>query len=103
MNTEKEEQTNNKVYVIEFEEAALRDLKKLSKQVQIQILDVIEGLAINPRPAGVEPLTQFKGLYRVRSGNYRIVYSIEDQKLIVTVAAIADRNKIYDVVERRYT
>lgn len=98
----KQEQPNNKIYTVEYDEAALRDLKKLSKQDSQKILTVIKGLAQNPRPTGVELLTKFQGLYRVRAGNYRIVYSIQDDKLIVVVAAVADRKAIYEVLERRY-
>ena len=54
-----------KKYTIEIDEAALRDLKKLPKQVQTQIMDAIKELTYNPRPVGVESLTKFIRAYFV--------------------------------------
>ncbi len=88
-------------YTIEFLDAAKRDIKSLSKKVQAQVIERIEKLAFDPRPHGMEPLTKFKGLIRIRSGNYRIVYKVEDDVLTVLVVAIGDRKEIYETVERR--
>ena len=93
----------NSTYVIEYDEAALRDLKKMPKKAQGQIIELADDLATNPRPEGVESLTQFKGLYRVRVGNYRVVYAIEDGNRVVIIAAIGDRKDIYKLLERRFS
>ncbi|GAB3225723.1 type II toxin-antitoxin system RelE family toxin [Spirosoma arcticum] len=90
-------------YAVEYDEAALRDLKKLPKKAQGQIIELADDLAKNPRPEGVESLKQFKGLYRVRVGSYRVVYSIEDGNKVVIIAAIGDRKDIYKLTERRFT
>ncbi len=63
---------------------------------------MIKSLADNPRPVGIESLTNYKGLFRIRSGNYRIVYMIDDEGMIVIVVVIGDRKLVYDLVERRY-
>jgi mRNA interferase RelE/StbE len=52
-------------------------------------------LATNPRPANCKKLKGFKGLYRIRAGDYRIIYRIEDNALIIEVIRIGDRKDIY--------
>ena len=83
-------------YDIQFTNAANKQFKKLSKVVQRQIKPVIDTLANNPRPHGyIELHGKLKGLYRVRSGDYRIIYTVSDQTLLVLVLKIGDRNDIY--------
>jgi len=89
-------------YAVMYKAAAKRDLGKLPKKVQSDITQLADNLAEEPRPEGVESLTQFKGLYRVRCGNYRLVYTIQDDNKIVIIAAIGDRKEIYELVERRH-
>ncbi len=81
-------------YSIEFKGAALRELRKLSQQAQRQIGPVIDSLADNPRPSGVVKMEDAT-TYRVRSGDYRILYTIEDAALIVLVVKIANRRDAY--------
>ena len=83
-------------YDIQFTNAANKQFKKLSKAVQRQIKPVIDTLANNPRPHGyIELHGKLKGLYRVRSGDYRIIYTVSDQTLLVLVLKIGDRSDIY--------
>jgi mRNA interferase RelE/StbE len=83
-------------YTITFAKAAARDLGKLPRAAQEQIRDRITELAKNPRPHGVESLQgKDKGLLRIRSGNYRVIYSVEDGALVVLVLRIADRKEAY--------
>ena len=56
---------------------------------------VIDGLATNPRPAGCQPLHGIRGAYRVRVGGFRILYQIEDGRLLVLVTDIGSRGQIY--------
>jgi len=66
-------------YSIEFDKSAARELAKLPRRVQLQVRDRIDALANNPRPPGVETLQgELRGLLRIRSGDYRVVYSVED-------------------------
>jgi len=58
------------------------------------IAAAIDSLADNPRPHGSEKLTDKKGL-RIRVGNYRIVYDVQDRQLIVEVLKVADRKEVY--------
>ena len=82
-------------YIVSLEPAAARQLRKLSAQVRAQVLPVIQALADDPRPSGVVKMEGPEGYYRVRSGDYRIVYSIEDEALIVLVVRIAHRREVY--------
>ncbi|MBS0655913.1 MAG: type II toxin-antitoxin system RelE/ParE family toxin [Verrucomicrobia bacterium] len=69
-------------------------LKKLPKKDVEKILDTIESLAKDPRPRWVEKLKSRPG-YRTRAGNYRIIYTIDDGKLIVCVIDVDDRKDVY--------
>jgi mRNA interferase RelE/StbE len=86
-------------WTIEYDEAALRDLKKLDRQVQREILDFIDkriGHAEDPRSFG-KPLRHSKfGLWRYRLGDYRIICQLRQSKLVVLVVAIGHRSKIYE-------
>jgi mRNA interferase RelE/StbE len=84
-------------YTVYILPSALRELKVLPHHIQRQIDARIQGLAENPRPPGVKALKgKHKGLYRIRSGDYRIVYGVRDVELLVTVVRVADRKDSYD-------
>jgi len=55
----------------------------------------MDALAINPRPKGVKKLTGLDSLYRIRTGDYRIVYQVRDDRLIVLVVRIGHRKDVY--------
>ena len=82
-------------YTVELAPAALRQLKKLEKQLQKRIAAKIDSLQGNPRPHGAEKLEGADFLYRVRVGDYRIVYQISDKALVVLVVRIGDRKDVY--------
>lgn len=86
-------------YRIEFASSAKKELAKLVKKIQPKqakrIRDAIESLKEDPRPHYVEKLTDSENLWRVRAGDYRIVYEIEDDVLLVYVVTIADRKDVY--------
>ena len=75
--------------------AALRNLATLPKADQKRVIERIDGLATDPRPAGEKALQGQHGLYRLRSGNYRIIYRIEDDRLLVLVIKIGHRRDVY--------
>lgn len=70
-----------------------KDLDRFSKKVRIKIIKKMNSLAENPRPHGSIKLTG-KNTYRLRQGNYRILYNIIDIELIVTVIKVGDRKNI---------
>jgi len=83
-------------YVVELSPTAVRQLKKLDRQIQIRVLGRIEKLASEPRPGSAAILKGADGtLLRVREGDYRIIYTIEDDKLIVLVIRIGHRSEVY--------
>jgi mRNA interferase RelE/StbE len=81
-------------YDIFFKESVWKDLRKVSKSDLKKIMARIEKLADDPRPLGSEKLTG-EELYRVRQGNYRVVYSIQDNELTVWIIKVGHRKDIY--------
>jgi len=83
-------------YVVEFAPAARRQLRKLDRPVQKRILRRVERLENQPLPKTAEKLKgAAKQLYRVREGDYRIIYMIEDDHLIILVVRIGHRSEVY--------
>lgn len=84
-------------YSIKVAQTAEKSLKKLTKKNKERIVEKIDDLAINPRPSDCKKLKGFRGehLYRIRSGDYRIIYSINDDVLVILVVQIGHRKEIY--------
>jgi mRNA interferase RelE/StbE len=82
-------------YTITILPSALRQLAELPRHEQKRINERIDRLAVDPRPPGVKKLKGESDLFRLRSGNYRIIYSIEDVRLIVLVIRIGHRRDVY--------
>ncbi len=82
-------------YRIEFVKQAAKQLKSLSTEEQQRIKIKIDALANLPRPDGVVKLAGEDNLYRIRVGNYRIIYSIQDNQLLVIVLKIGHRRDVY--------
>ncbi|MGB3495911.1 MAG: type II toxin-antitoxin system RelE/ParE family toxin [Elainellaceae cyanobacterium] len=76
--------------------AAQRQLKKLPVTVQQNVVDQIERLADNPRPANCKKLKGRDNQYRVRLGNYRIIYTVEDDVLTIRVIKVGHRRDVYE-------
>jgi mRNA interferase RelE/StbE len=85
-------------YQIEVTPVARKMLAELPRSMGAQINERILSLARNPRPPGCGALQgeRWKGYTRIRSGNYRIIYRIEDQRLVVVVVKIGNRRDVYD-------
>ncbi|MSQ93983.1 MAG: type II toxin-antitoxin system RelE/ParE family toxin [Gemmataceae bacterium] len=75
--------------------AAEKQIARLSAQVRRRIYDALDGLCENPRPRGCVKLKDAADLWRIRVGEYRVVYTIEDDKLIVLVVRVAHRKDVY--------
>ena len=83
-------------YIVEFAPAARRQLRKLNRPVQVRVLRRVEKLENQPRPKTAEMLKgTTETVYRVREGDYRIIYTIEDDRLIVLVVRIGHRSEVY--------
>lgn len=81
-------------YEIVFKRSVKKDLCKIDREQLGPILRRIESLADDPRPPGCKKL-KGEAVYRVRQGNYRIVYEIIDDRLVVIVVAVGSRGSIY--------
>jgi mRNA interferase RelE/StbE len=81
-------------YTVFIERYALKQILKLDKNVIPLIKKEIAKLAINPRPHGYKKL-KGEEAYRIRVGDYRIIYEIEDARIIVTVVSVGHRKDIY--------
>ncbi len=82
-------------YTVQISKKAERQLDKLSDHIALPIFKAIEKLSENPRPNGSIKLKERDG-YRIRVGNYRVIYEIFDKVLLVDVIAIGDRKEIYE-------
>ena len=82
-------------YTVTILPSALRQLAELPRPDQKRIKNRIDGLAADPRPPGAKKLQGESDLFRLRCGNYRIIYSIEDVKLVVLVIRIGHRRDVY--------
>ena len=82
-------------YSVLIAPAAERQLKALAQPVQKRIVKRLKSLGQNPRPPGVKKLAGEEELYRIREGDYRIVYTIQDKELIVLVVKIGNRKEVY--------
>lgn len=83
-------------YRIEFTTAAARQSKKLPLAARNRVLDAIAALAVDPRPRGSRKLTGEEVAWRIRVGDYRVIYEINDSVLVVTVVRTAHRREVYD-------
>lgn len=82
-------------YTITFARSARKELEALDAAIINRILPKIEALAKEPRPAGCRKLQGEKSLWRIRVGDYRIVYAIYDEERLVDIVIIRHRSKAY--------
>lgn len=84
------------MYRVEIDKKVYKEIAYFPKADQEKILNKISSLQDNPRPIGYEPLHgKLAPYYRIRFGDYRIIYEILDHKLIVVVVKIAGRGQVY--------
>ncbi len=81
-------------YRILVRRSALKELEALPGKIRVRITSEIEALATDPRPAGAIKLTG-ADLYRIRAGEIRVVYSIEDDRLIVIIVRVGHRGDVH--------
>ena len=82
-------------YQVEFSPKAERQFRRLPRPVQVRLAPHIDALNKNPRPHGVKKLINRENMYRLRVGDYRVIYTVEDRALLVLVAKIGDRKEVY--------
>jgi mRNA interferase RelE/StbE len=84
-------------YRVTFTTGAARQLRKLDSQARRRVQAAIELLGIDPRPPAATQLVGGGGEWRVRTGDYRIVYEINDGELLVLVLPVGHRRDVYRV------
>ena len=82
-------------YEVTLASSAEREIKALPKSVQRRVGKMIDSLRINPRPRGAIKLKGREGIYRIRVGDYRIIYTVNDEKRLVDVSYVRHRSRAY--------
>ena len=83
------------MYSIEFDKSVKKTLSKLPNEVIKKILDAIAELADDARPNGCKKLQSSGDYYRIKVGNYRVIYEINDGELLILVVEIGHRKEVY--------
>jgi mRNA interferase RelE/StbE len=82
-------------YAIDVRPRARRSLRQLDPPVRKAVAQVIDSMAADPRPPGFVPLTGHRPYLGIRSGDYRVIYTVDDRARVVTVAAVGHRREVY--------
>ncbi|MDM8545056.1 type II toxin-antitoxin system RelE family toxin [Candidatus Venteria ishoeyi] len=83
------------MYRIAFNRNAAKTFEKLERSLQKRILGKIEALAMEPKPLDSRKIMGMDNAYRIKVGNYRIVYDIFDETLLIEVLRIGHRREVY--------
>jgi mRNA interferase RelE/StbE len=79
---------------IRFKPSVKKDLRSIPQKEIVRILEIINGLQTNPRPNNAQPLTG-RDAWRVRVGCYRVIYTIDDDSVIIEVVKVGHRKDVY--------
>lgn len=82
-------------YTITFARSAGKELERLSASVVGRIFPRIEALAQNPRPPGCRKIQGYENLWRIRVGDYRVIYQVFDDEMVVDIVAVRHRDRAY--------
>ncbi len=82
-------------YTIEFTASALREFRALDRHIQRRISAKIEGLRDDPFPAGVRKFQGQADHWRIRVGDYRVIYRIERQRVVIVIVRLGHRREVY--------
>ncbi len=83
-------------YAVELKPSARKELESLPDRVLARVVSKLEALAHDTRPAGCKKLKGYRDQWRIRIGDWRVVYIIDDQTRLVSVTRIAHRREVYD-------
>ncbi len=83
------------IYALNFSKQALKDLENINEPFYSNIKTAIINLTQNPRPQGYKKLKGREG-YRIRTGNYRIIYNIFDAELVIDIITLGHRKNVYE-------
>ncbi|MHB1173351.1 MAG: type II toxin-antitoxin system RelE family toxin [Lacisediminihabitans sp.] len=82
-------------FAVEYDPKALKELTTLDKPVARRVIKAIDALSADPRPSGTRLLVGHPNLWRIRVGEYRVVYTIKDAELVVLALRVAHRSSVY--------
>ena len=83
------------MYRVKVGKKAKKFIRSKTKKIQRQIINHLRQLGENPRPENREPIKGAKDVYRIRTGDYRIIYQVREKELVVLVVRIGDRKDMY--------
>jgi len=83
-------------YNIEWKHSAARELRKLPREAILRILQAVEQLVTEPYPHGVRKLVGSERTYRIRVGDYRVVYNVVSSSLIIQIVRVGHRRDVYN-------
>ncbi|MFW6638536.1 type II toxin-antitoxin system RelE family toxin [Nocardiopsis algeriensis] len=86
---------SSRPYTVRFESQAAKEIAKLDRPVRRRVLDKVGALGKDPRPSGCVQIKGHAGLWRVKAGDYRVLYTIRDSELLVLVLTVAHRRESY--------
>ena len=82
-------------YALRYEKRVLKDLDRIPEKDLVRIDKTIQPLALQPHPAGVKKLVGQENLYRIRQGDYRIIYTVDRKARIVSILGVRHRKDAY--------
>lgn len=82
-------------YKIQWKSSAAREVRKLPKDVIQRVIQRIEALVQNPIPSGARKMATVPGAFRLRAGDYRIIYRVYDKELVIEIIRVGHRRDIY--------
>lgn len=83
------------IYQIDWKASALRELKRLDRQIVPRIVAAIEALSSDPFPHGIKKLYGGEATYRIRIGDYRVIYEVFSNRLVIEITRIRHRKDVY--------
>ena len=82
-------------YEVQFKASAAKEFRKLTLDVRSRLQKAIDGLKTEPRPAATKKLTGEISLYRIRVGDYRVIYEIDETNQFIVVIRVRHRRDVY--------
>jgi mRNA interferase RelE/StbE len=82
-------------FAIEYDPKTLKELTKLDKPTARRIIAAVDALSADPRPSAARPLVGYPNLWRIRVGDYRVIYTVRDAELVVLALRVAHRSSVY--------
>lgn len=82
-------------YQIEWRKSALRELKRVDRSVVPRIVSAVESLRTEPRPVDARKLRGSQQTFRVRVGDYRVVYEVSESRLVIQIVRVRHRRDVY--------